>query len=83
MLIKLPHFGLPNIVVGEEIVPELLQGEVTGERIASEISRWLYDEEARTQVLEKLAKMKKALGGGGAVQRTAELVLEIAGKGVT
>lgn len=83
MLVKIPHFGLPNIVVGEEILPELLQGAVTGQRIAAEISSWLYDEKARNSVLVKLAKMKKALGGGGAVQRTAELVLEIARKGVT
>ena len=71
-------FGLPNIVSGEGILPELLQDEVTGERIAAEVVKWLEDSEEYQKATHNLAKMKEKLGGGGAVRRTAEVVLEVA-----
>lgn len=77
-LIKLNHFGLPNIVAQKEILPELIQKEVTGEKIAERISNWLYDKKEYEKVLENLSEMKEKLGGGGAVRRTAEIVLEVA-----
>jgi len=40
-LVKSRFFALPNILASEPLVPELLQQEVTGERIAQETSRWL------------------------------------------
>ena len=40
-LVKLPFFGLINIIAGAEIVPELLQRDVNGERIAAEVRRKL------------------------------------------
>ncbi|MGB5486247.1 MAG: lipid-A-disaccharide synthase, partial [Lysobacterales bacterium] len=40
-LLKTRFFSLPNILAGELLVPELLQHEVTGQRIADEVSRWL------------------------------------------
>ncbi len=36
-LVKIPHFALPNLIAGEEIVPELLQGRVTGEKLAQAV----------------------------------------------
>ena len=40
-MVKLPHFSLVNIVAGKEVVPELLQENVNGERIAAEALRLL------------------------------------------
>jgi len=40
-LVKSRFFALPNVLAGELLVPELLQQEVSGERIAQEVSRWL------------------------------------------
>jgi len=40
-LIKTRFFSLPNILASKELVPELLQHEVTGERIAEEVFKWL------------------------------------------
>jgi lipid-A-disaccharide synthase len=34
-------FALPNILASEELVPELIQHEVTGTRIADEVCQWL------------------------------------------
>src|SRR5437764_13628467 len=38
-LVKLPYFGLINIIAGREVVPELIQKEVNGTRIAAEVRR--------------------------------------------
>ena len=35
-LVRVDSIGLPNIVLGERVFPELLQGEVTGGRLADE-----------------------------------------------
>ena len=32
---RLPHFALPNLIAGERIIPELIQGNATPERLAS------------------------------------------------
>lgn len=77
-LVKMTHFGLPNIVVEEPFLPELLQHEVTGENMVKAISPWLYQPEEREKVAQQLQGMKERLGGGGAVKRAAEVVLEVA-----
>lgn len=40
-LIKLPHFSLPNLLAEGPMVPELLQDEVTPDRLVAEVSRHL------------------------------------------
>ena len=40
-LVKSRFFALPNILADESLVPELLQDQVTGERIAQEVSNWM------------------------------------------
>lgn len=76
-VVSIPHISLPNIVAGKEIVPELLQEAVNPERIAAEIEHLLAPER-QAEVRRQLADVKARLGGTGAVQRTAALVLRIA-----
>jgi lipid-A-disaccharide synthase len=68
-LVALPHFGLINIVAGEAVVPELIQDDVNGERIAAEVRSLLewYD-----TVLAGLDRVRARLGGEGASRRAAE-----------
>lgn len=40
-LVKSKFFALPNILAAEALVPELLQHDVSGPRIAEEVFRWL------------------------------------------
>ncbi len=65
------HFGLINIVAGEEVVPELLNKQVTAERIATEILKVLRDPEQARAVREKLQKVRESLGTPGVVARIA------------
>jgi lipid-A-disaccharide synthase len=78
-LVKVPHFSLVNIVAGREVVPELIQQDVNGERIAEEV-RKLVAPEQYAKVRGELAAVSAQLGEAGASRRVAEeitrLVLE-------
>jgi lipid-A-disaccharide synthase len=73
----LTHFTLVNLIGGRAIIPELLQDEITPERIAQELGRLLHDRQARHQVLAGLAEVRERLGGPGASARAAESVLAL------
>lgn len=77
-LVRLSHIGLPNIVAAKEVIPELLQGEVTAPRIAAPIRRWWEDPAAAAQVRAELAGIRERLGGPGAVRRVARLIERVA-----
>ncbi len=77
MLINVSCIGLANIVAGKQIVPELIQAEVTPERIADEALRMLKDKKLIKDVKAELGKIKKALGTRGASQRVARLAYEM------
>ncbi len=65
------RFGLVNIVAEEEVVPELLNEQVTPERIAAEILKVLKDPEQDRAVKQRLQKVRESLGSSGVVARIA------------
>ena len=73
-LVKLPHFSLVNIVAGKGVVPELLQHDVNGARIAREVVRLLEPAE-RDRVRVELAEVTRKLGEPGASRRAAEAIM--------
>lgn len=75
-LVRLKHIGLVNIVAGENIVPELIQGKANGERIAEEALFLLTDKERIKKIKEKLREVSHKLGGKGATERAGEAVVE-------
>ncbi len=77
MLVRLPNFAMVNLVLGREVVPELLQGEAEPERIGAEALRLLGDGEARARVRAGLAELRPRLGEGGASARAARAVAEV------
>jgi lipid-A-disaccharide synthase len=78
ILIRIHNIGLANIVAGETIVPELLQFDVTPQRLAEEAQRMLSDELRRKEISQKLSVVKKKLGTSGASARVAETILSAA-----
>ena len=77
MVINIPNIGLPNIVAGRQILPELLQEDFTPAKVASTAVELLAPEN-RPQLEADLAFMKARLGEPGAVDRVAQLILRIA-----
>ena len=76
-VVEIPHIGLPNIVAGRLIEPELLQDECKPEKIAAMVLELLEAERYR-QLQQDLHEVREKLGKPGAVKRVAELVLRMA-----
>ena len=72
------HVGLPNIVVGRRILPELIQNDVTAENVSREALRFMTDPAAKAQVKADLQEVRIKLGEPGAVRRVAQIVLDVA-----
>ena len=79
LLVRVEHIGLPNLLRGRRVVPELIQGEVKPERIAEEVKRLLLDREAREGMRREFEEIGLALEGD-ASQRVAELAMELMGE---
>lgn len=57
----LPYVGLPNILCGEFVVPELLQDEATPEKLAKAILDWLEHPMKVTKLKERFTHMHETL----------------------
>lgn len=71
------YIALPNIIAGRAIVDELLQDDVTPERILGAMKE-LTLPERRAAIAEGYNEVRRRLGGPGAVGRAAEAVLRAA-----
>ena len=78
LLVDIEFFTLPNILVGRQVQRELLQDEVTGERIFDEARKYYAEEGFRDKVLDGLKEAVSKLGKPGAAVRVAEKILAAA-----
>ena len=76
LVLRIPHVGLVNIVAGKGAVPELLQGDVTPEKIADALMPMLNDPERYAGIRNDLLAVRAMLGEGGASARAAKVILE-------
>ena len=74
-LVHVRDMALVNLIAGRRVVPELLQHEVTAERIAGELRVFLGAGERREEVRAALAEVRESLGSAGASERAARAVL--------
>jgi lipid-A-disaccharide synthase len=77
LLVRLPHVSLVNLVLGRGVVPELLQGAASAERIALEAEQILIDDREREVMREALTELRGRLGSGGASRRAALEIAEL------
>lgn len=75
-LVQIDHIGLPNIVAGSRIVPELVQDDATPRAIAEEVLRFFQDPPYADRVRDALRKVNDQLGAPGASERAAQIVLD-------
>ncbi len=73
-LITIPHIGLANIVAGDAVVREFLQGDATSDAICDELFRLLDDSAYRSEVVSGLARVRQNLGEGKGAENMARLV---------
>jgi lipid-A-disaccharide synthase len=78
LLVRVPYYSMVNLVAGRRVAPELMQSEMTGERIATEAMRLLEDEQARETMRAGLAEVAGKLAtGGDAMARAASVIQEL------
>lgn len=77
-LVKVPHVALANLVAGSRVVPEFLQNAATPAALADALTPLLNRESPeRGAMLDGLARVRGALGVGGAAARVADLAAEL------
>ncbi len=78
-LVKVPFAAMPNLIAGEQVVPELLQNDFTPEDVSRHLVAMVDDSHAREKTLAGLARVRSALAarsdGQTAVERAAEAIL--------
>ncbi len=75
-LLHVDTFGMVNLIAGRKIVPELIQHDLTPERLAHTMLEFVNDERRRQAVKEELRQLKRRLGPGRAAHRAARLIVE-------
>ena len=73
-VIKVDHLGIVNVLAGKEIVPELLQTDLTPEKLTTALEA-LLQPARRKEMSSALQETLKKLGGGNAHHRAATAIL--------
>ena len=81
LVANVSHVGLPNIVSGRRILPELIQDEATSANVSQAALRLLQDPAVRQQARSDIKQVRINLGQPGAVMRVAKIVLDVAAGG--
>ena len=73
---KVDHISPVNLVLGERLVPELLQEGLTAEAIVAEALPLLTSSESSARIQEGYGRLRQALGETGVTQRAAAAILD-------
>ncbi len=74
-IITLKYISLVNLIMDEEVVTELIQGELNTKRLKEELDTILDDYE-RTKFFMNYYELEKKLGGKGASEKAAKMIYE-------
>ncbi len=76
--LQITHIGMPNLLAGERVFPELLQDDATPDAIAEEAVGLLLQPERLLRLKERLADLVRTnLGEPGGVRRAADLLYDL------
>jgi lipid-A-disaccharide synthase len=76
-LVKIKNFGMANIVLDEQVVPELIQNEANAEKIYDEAKNILSDEDMFNNIKLRLSRIKKVLGDADAPKNAAKIIYSL------
>ena len=76
-LLKTDRYSLPNVLAGETLVPERMQGGCTPDLLAADLARALDDPAASAHAQARFRQLHEALRRG-ASERAAEAILDLA-----
>jgi len=78
LLVKTRFVAMPNILLNERVVPELLQEAFTVEALVTEAAALLDDSQRIQEIRRNLARIPAVLGGRGAIERSARAIVQLA-----
>ena len=73
-LVQVDYISLVNLILGREVVKELIQGELTTENLVNELRKILPDGISHASFAINYRQLKAELGGKGASAKAAELM---------
>jgi lipid-A-disaccharide synthase len=79
-LVDVPFYSMVNLIAGRAVIPELMQNEMTGERLAAEALKLLNSPVEREEMRRQLGEVGRALAGPeDPMERAAGIVDQILG----
>ncbi len=75
-LISVDHYGLINLIAGDRLATEMIQGDFSPEALSNELLR-LIEPGVNREMRTRLAAATEKLGHGGASKRAAEAILKM------
>jgi lipid-A-disaccharide synthase len=74
--LKVRLFGIVNIILGEEVVPELFQDRFTAELVSEATMKLMDDVWLQSRIRGNYETLRRQLGGGKVAERVASAVAE-------
>ncbi len=75
LLVRVPFYSMVNLLAEKRLVPELIQGDCTAEKLAEEAGKLLSDARRRQELRDGLREIRQRLEGDQpASERAAEVV---------
>ena len=76
-LVKIKNIGMANIILEEQVVPELIQNDANAENIYHTAKSILTNEDLMNQIKIKLRRIKEVLGEKNAPENAAKIIYSI------
>ena len=77
-LLRVRLFGIVNIILGEEVVPELFQDKMTPQAVSQTALRLMDDVWIQSRIRANYEKLRQQLGSGNVAERVADAVAKLA-----
>ncbi|MDQ6678909.1 MAG: lipid-A-disaccharide synthase [Acidobacteriota bacterium] len=78
LMVKIPFFSMVNLIAEKQVVPELIQGRMTGRNLFAEAARLLRSPESRDSMRRDLARVAGRLTlEGSPISRAADEVVQV------
>ena len=79
MLVKVRYISLANLIAGEEVVPEILQHDLTPQALFEKSVQIMEDRDLNRHIRAKLKMVRDRLGKGQVSKRAAEIAIKMMG----
>lgn len=76
-LLKVRLFGIVNIILGEEVVPELFQDKMTADEVSKTAIRLMDDVWLQSRIRGNYEKLRRQLGTGNVAERVVEAISNV------